>query len=136
MDKKGIHVNITYAWSDPQLVHGKNAKYRMWEKNGQMYCMRLLELSQTRYEIDISSTLENVDAEVGVIFDIPDFAFDAQYILAVNTKPKPAITLSNVDSGARYMGPQADDMLKKLFKYRTSDDLLKDLFENSGVNWK
>ena len=121
MKKAGIHLNLSDNWSDEYLVFGKPTRYRLWNKKGKTFCLKLVK-EKNQSIVQVSSSLENVDFKIGEIFDIPDFPFDKQNTIIYDQKQ---ITYCSKDSC--YKGKMAAKKAQELFSYSSIEILLKDL---------
>lgn len=123
MPKKGIHVAITEEWSPPEKEGRTEIRYRIWNKRGKVYCLRQKRNAGEEYEVDVSSTLENVDMDVGEIFDIPDFPFDSQHVIRYHDGE-----LKVEEPGKKdYAGKAARRQVAEIFNTDNVDAVLKEL---------
>jgi len=129
MDKKGIHLPLSERWSDWQEVHGKKARYRLWNKRGKTYCLKLVLDSKNNYQIEISNSLENLDTGIEEIFELKEVPFDSQYKLVVKEKD----LALKVIGGETYKNKEAEKKLTNLFKYEKPERLLKDLLKETNL---
>lgn len=118
--KDGIHTKIDENWSQKYSFQGQNTRYRLWNKKNKVFCLKLVEKNK-KYILEISKSLENVDLEVGVIFDIPEFPFDSQISLIYeNNSWKYDKNMNN---------KKIEDEIKNIFSYESIDRLTKDMFK-------
>ena len=80
LDAKGIHVPIPTGWSELQPVQGGVARYRLWRRGDRFLCLKLLVAGDDRV-LFVSESLENVDVEIGEIFEIDAVPFDARWVV-------------------------------------------------------
>ena len=123
MDEKGIHVLLSEKWSEKHISHGKQTRYRIWNKKNKLFCLKLT-YEKDEYRVEVSKSLENVDMGMGVIFDIPDFPFDKQYTIKYRGDE---IELNHKNKYVK--GNEAVQEIKKLFSYESIDYLTKDIFK-------
>ncbi len=125
MKEEGIHVDLKEKWSKPQLVYGKQTRYRIWNKNEKIFCLKLVK-NGNEYFIDISDSLENVDLGIGEIFDIPDFPFDKQYSIKYEQNK-----WTYLEKKTELKQKDAETKIKKLFSYTSIEKLKEDLFKHT-----
>ena len=133
MSKQEDHIEtiISKSWSQFYEKDKFRVSYRLWQKKGKTYCLKLTKITEEDYQLEISSSLENIDQPVGVIFEIPDFPFDSQYKMIKQNKK---YVLINSD-GESYKQNAAKEKLKELFNYKHSEELFLELFKGTGIKY-
>lgn len=135
MSDKFVDVMLTEEWSETRQYQGKKVRYRLWNDKGEVYCLKLTDLGEDTYQLDISETLENVDEMVGTIFEIPKVPFDSQYRVILEPDRKD-YTLTEIVDNHDYHRNKAADKLKELFRYDDTERLFHDLLRKTEIKWR
>ena len=133
LGKKGIHVPISVDWSEAQRVEGNDVLYKLWNKKGKIYALKLTMLGEENYRLDLSETLENADFTIGEIFELREVPFDSQYTVFLSGKK--GVSSLEFLSGGVLKGNKAINQLRELFKYDDVGRLLKDIFKSSNISF-